>query len=921
MEVDPVRYLHARYKTGTNAVVDWLATTARQRCDVAKLLHLETSANQRETAKPNRKGKKARNKKEKASDGQTLHVELSTSELRQLSLGITATASPTTKAPEGLEDALKLLEDVVRGRRECAKWHNDGEDGHRHFIDTMDQILQDLRGARWARHKERQAADSRKSRDQLGDAPSISNTFAGLHIEQPSTTPLGDMPFRPQINRDQLPKNISFTLRENPEVEKRFAVWCFFKQSQDIRELVKNVWQEYLKGQCALQNAAQMTFVAANLIKDSSLQLSEKYPDLANAEDLMRYLRIKYHISDGVPTYIECLALRGKEEFDIDQLSDLFCVRGFVGGLLFKRWSSSAKGSPEQRIEARMHTQCYHPVLQSYFELTRDLYDITQAEGFAGLGYVDIFWVNLGDLALASKISTAAGMVLETQMCVSDILGPARQHVHVVLRDIAKHVETSLGCIKSILWQTCDDGATLFPAGLTEAEDDLRQIITKAVPLKQSSYAAGEELKTTGVDSEYVLARLPLTAGLVAMKLRTYFHTQICPAANSLWLIQSMAHLYRALRGAGLISAVWRDMEFLIKTQGLSSLGLREANATPWSFLQAAKNYGLAFGVSASDFAKKRRQQGNGLRVRLPQITVHRTPEEGIFRPRIENQPNLKLASSITDTLWSAGTDRVCLGRTRCGTTQGNLHEFVSSLMTDSAFPIDDEIKTQWSSTKQLTPIQLLLLTKQSLNASELEMNFNYLRLYEGCSVVFSTIFENNAEAIASSQSAAGLTKIETPREVIDELLWGAAIEEMGLPRPRKECGLTHIMKIATYLEDWIKNNGDWCYDDAFFITSGNLADDLVPEKNISSERKLASRGLFQKLENGVLEISTTISGVPLNEAYRNFSIDRYTEWLAEKPRSEEEKAEKILEMCKEVQEEMPEQSTEKLRRASATLS
>ncbi|KXT07581.1 hypothetical protein AC578_10218 [Pseudocercospora eumusae] len=887
MEDDPVRYLHARYKTGTNAVVDWLATTARQRCDIAKVLRLETSAGQNEAAKPNRSSKKARNKKGKAHDGQTLHVELSTAELRQLGLEITATASPTTKAPEGLENALKLLEDVVRGRRECAKWHNDGEDGHRHFIDTMDQILQDLRGARWARHKDRQATDSRKPRDQLHDAPSISNTFAGLAIEQPSTAPLGHMPTRPQRNRDQLPKNTSFTLREDAEVEKRFAVWCFFKQSQDIRELVKSVWQEYLKGQFVLQNAAQMTFVAANLIKDSSIQLSEKYPDLANVEDLLRYLRIKYHISDGVPTYIECRALRGKEEFDIDQLSDLFCVRGFVGGLLLKRWYSSAKGSPEQHIEACMHTHCYHPVLQSYIELAPDLNDIFGGKGLAGLGYVDIFLLNLGDLALDYKTSTAAAMVLETQMCVSDILGPARQHVHVVLRDIAEHVEMSLGYIKGISWQTCEDGAELFPVGLTEAEDDLRQNITKAVPLKQSSYAARAELETTGVDSKYVLARLPLTAGLVSMKLQTYFHTRICPAANSLWLIQSMAHLYRALRDAGLISAVWKDMEFVVEAQGLSTLGLREASDAPWSFLQAAKNYGLAFGVSALDFAKKRRRQGNnGLRVRLPQISVHPTSEQGVVRPRIENQPNMVLASSITETLWSAGTDRVCLGRTATGTTQGNLHKFVSSLMTNSAFPIEDEIKTQWSSTKQLTPIQLLHLTKQSLDASELAMNFNYLRLYEGCSIVFSTILENNAEAVSSSQSAEGLKESQNPREVIDELLWGAAIEEMRLPRPPKACGLTHILDIATYLEAWIKKNGDWCYDEAFFMTSGNLADDLIPEKNISSERKLDSRGLLQKLENGVLEISTTIPGVSLHEAYHNL----------EKPRSEEEKAEKILE-------------------------
>ena len=74
----------------------------------------------------------------------------------------------------------------------------------------------------------------------------------------------------------------------------------------------------------------------------------------------------------------------------------------------------------------------------------------------------------------------------------------------------------------------------------------------------------------------------------LAMKLQTFWHMDTVPTANHHYLIQSMAQLYRALRNAGLITTIWKDMETVIESQGASGLGLRDTDPGSFSFLSAS---------------------------------------------------------------------------------------------------------------------------------------------------------------------------------------------------------------------------------------------------------------------------------------------------------------------------------------------
>jgi len=158
MDAGSVTDLYQRYKIGTSHVVQGLANTARQTCDLASIVpSIQTTTLPKNPTEPPGTKKKQRAKVQPI----TLNATLSIQDLATLAHSIGSTATAAKAAPEGIDTTIKVLQDVIKDRSDFILWYrsriqtinddaNEGESGRRteddkrhcHFVDDLKDILE-----------------------------------------------------------------------------------------------------------------------------------------------------------------------------------------------------------------------------------------------------------------------------------------------------------------------------------------------------------------------------------------------------------------------------------------------------------------------------------------------------------------------------------------------------------------------------------------------------------------------------------------------------------------------------------------------------------------------------------------------------------------------------------------------------------
>jgi hypothetical protein len=120
MDAVPDRVIHdlrQSYHIGQNCVVQWLAETARKHCQLQPSLSLVIQPALNERPLKAKKKKKSHAADQHSPQEQTT---VSTDTLIALAKSLAETCNPIKPAPPGIEDAIRVLASVIRGRRERA---------------------------------------------------------------------------------------------------------------------------------------------------------------------------------------------------------------------------------------------------------------------------------------------------------------------------------------------------------------------------------------------------------------------------------------------------------------------------------------------------------------------------------------------------------------------------------------------------------------------------------------------------------------------------------------------------------------------------------------------------------------------------------------------------------------------------------
>ncbi|KAK4544053.1 hypothetical protein LTR36_004551 [Oleoguttula mirabilis] len=247
MATSPIIGRYKLYKAGTTKVVQWLAKTAGACCDIGSIISSLKTKSTKKKKKPSREP-----------------VQISTRDLVALAEAIAST-DPSVDIPV---DILQIIKEVIAGRQVCAE---------------CPRIL--------ARAVKQYTKPQPKKTQEPGKshASTLNNIFALLEVEELSDAPVGSAP-DPATSEPAkvVPSNSSPKIEYNfLEVEEEdgslaFELWCLLQDMNDVRNLVRESWIEYSKGEISLLAADVITDTAFGQLRRTSQDFTARHPRFKN---------------------------------------------------------------------------------------------------------------------------------------------------------------------------------------------------------------------------------------------------------------------------------------------------------------------------------------------------------------------------------------------------------------------------------------------------------------------------------------------------------------------------------------------------------------------------------------------------------------------------------------------------------------
>lgn len=796
-----ISYLYQRYKSGTRRVTDWLVNAASERRSIADILNLPV-----ESKMPSATGKKKRNKQKKLGTSPPV-VKLSADNLLKLAAEVKGLAVQG-KPPADIQMIIKITEDVVRGRLECAQWYHvqDRDTGHSHFTDVMRELLQTLRQS--AGRTGEQATLPAKQQH-VGHRDDLSTKFSSLSIEEPTLDSFesssSGAPPRKQPAQSANSVPTGFVL-ETPPNEDLFALYCCFKEAYKMRTSVRAVWTSYQAGSTSLATATQVSCASAALMKQLITEFSSEFPHLASFDQVAEMLKFSYTRA-GLAFFFRKLGPGSDAQGSSIDLVSSACLPAYTALGVLRQFFESERSNDEERTNnACLHAIAGRPMLYTMFNLTGDLRLLLEDPAeLQHLGGMDEFTLNFIEFFCEQELTLAVVMIFQLQMDVHDILGPGREHIWKTLFHTAQHVKDSIAVFRERQGKV--DGGTSDEAvklDLTDVQKRLMSCIDHGIT-KPRAYDLSKRFTDMEQVGAPLLAALPLLEGFVASRLIDRWHIDSIRCANYGSVIPAIAHLYRACRVSGVVRTAWKDMETVVDLQGPKTFGLLDYKCTSTTWLSAARVYGLANGVRMTAHSREQRKNNGGQPVRINLPPSSRRPKH-----------YMDITSTVAYNLRQKNTLR-------------GLHQIAEDSIRHPRSEITHAWRGEWEESKSLDPDQLILLAHQALKDQELGANFDYLR------------FSATAwEILIDLELAVGLVVHTYDRgenaappdvcDMVDDILWKAAQEESNGQPEAGRVELGWLQKLRDIFEKYIGDRGSESYDAALAMSSDHLADHLVPK-------------------------------------------------------------------------------------------
>jgi hypothetical protein len=320
----------------------------------------------------------------------------------------------------------------------------------------------------------------------------------------------------------------------------------------------------------------------------------------------------------------------------------------------------------------------------------------------------------------------------------------------------------------------------------------------------------------------------PVMTGMCCSRLTIRRQVNGFGAASVGASVLSVAHLYRAVRGCGVMKKAWEDMDFFIDIMGKSKTGLYDLNSGKPA-LSAAKQSGMALGVTLQDFQKVARKNKG----RSPRATL---PSEDTISERAEE---LRCLPLLFEILNDCGVVNQNLGFSNDGYVRQGLARFVQKILEDKGVNIDANIRETSRETRQITFAQMLALVMAHYVEEEPKMNFDHHMLTLNCMSVidvlvseFRTRIKNAREAW--NQALGHKERRLMPWDLVNEVLWEAADAELSGSRWSRPGTMLHFLggflnECLDELPEEASHKSNSNLEDAMSLSSGHLDEELKP--------------------------------------------------------------------------------------------
>lgn len=598
---------YKRYKAGTKQVINWLANTAAQYCDLRDVLDC-------------------------ARTGSALHTTIRVKTHELLTLAKVIAAAKQSTVPAGI---LEVLQDVISGRQSCAGWYAsqtteddsemvDRNETHLHFVSILQTVLGYLSGLKVTLGSEIEQAKTTKGKNKrkkknAGEPTSqhndLRNLFQYLDVEEPTESSLG------QTGPPKTAAGPDYELENDQEMD-FFALWCHLQDMSDTRFFLTALWLEYRRGDITIEVAGVVTEIGLGMMSRAHDDFVQTYPQFNYWRDIMDFLQLHTCFSRNVVCVVPCHARNALKRILLPETqearpTDLLCPAAAFLLLSFSKCTEDF--TPPDDLTGLfnmplLETTIAHPEtsfkshLLSLVPVMIQLAYSPVKEEYSNTTFTDAL------LPLVCQ-SLDRGAPMSTIYCCQTIM------------DINHSLGSDLSCSSEALLQAAWSIQTSaertlkyfdsqLPFRIEQKSQILRarrcaELLRKAIELTRKLDEPQRSLDPTQ-EELYVyfgyrtafptLHACPHAVGKVQYDLKLQAHIEEMQIANQCHVVVLMAHLYKAACRYGLVTAVWHDMDLLVAQHSGKKPFITKTNANATDPYAMLKHFLIDLGADASTF-------------------------------------------------------------------------------------------------------------------------------------------------------------------------------------------------------------------------------------------------------------------------------------------------------------------------------
>lgn len=643
-----------------------------------------------------------------------------------------------------------LLCDVISLRREVSRilgepvTRDDGQvDGHIYFINVLERVKEILRPMA------EKIGFKNEVKPETSDQK-LGNIFEVLTLEEPSQLePDNSVPVTAQQPNQNTLLDHSYDI-EPSRSDFLFASLLFFRDLNEIRELVRTVWVDYSKGRASLIMASLLTNTSIDIIRrnlEDHLSAAGLQQDAPEEKDWIDWvyssgcigidLHYREHPVDPI-------------NFSTYQQADYFClltfdiIKTFMNDLRpdrlqfakdYDAYLQFAKSPRERYFSDKMFLTSFLSNLHNAAALKLDagpaIDDITRVFLEAKISetkHVPLWLV----FALQIVLDTRVALQHDTSMAFQE-LQAAGQRATDITRHHFRFSRTQ--AVREERWHEDNDPQILKLISFVSLWIN-QDPLTKAV--KKWSTTNLEEL---GVDLKpfSLLMQHPLLCGSLAYWLSLSLQEIGISLANAYDSILSAVHLYNAARQSKDLSVSWPDIEYLISVHSAQRIFVGGPPSEPEDFF---KTFQIALGASVVNFAQHKRAA----------------------RPRgtARHSGSRRLRKSIP--IHEIFRSRYCSLGSRAELTNPKLDAVI--LETATQHPEMSNITayaTQWAQVRKLTSPQLLSILSVAITDEIPHLHFDYISMHIRCTTLLFDMRQKFITGADVQTSAIAGKKVEMP--------------------------------------------------------------------------------------------------------------------------------------------------------------